>query len=109
MVADALSRRCHELSFVTTCTDLREQILQHLPADELYAEVSQIVHSQRPLEGKYSKYSLESNGLLCHGGCMYVTSIGGLHALIILEAHKAPYVAHPSVKKLHADLRWLYH
>ena len=109
VVADALSRRHHELSSVTTSTDLRERILQHLPADELYVEVSQVVHSQRPLEGKYSKYSLEFDGLLRHRGRMYVPSIGGLRELIILEAHRAPYAAHPGVKKLHADLRQLYH
>ncbi len=109
VVADALSRRCHELSSVTTCTNLRERILQHLPADELYAEVSQLAYSQRPLEGKFLEYSLESDGLLCHGGCMYVPSIGGLCKLIVLEAHRAPYAVHPGVKKLHADLRQLYH
>ena len=78
-------------------------------ADELYAKVCQIVHSQRPLEGKYSEYSLDPNGLLCHRGRMYVPSIGGLRELIVLEAHRAPYVEHPSVKKLHVDLRQLYH
>ena len=45
VVAHALSRRHHELSFVTTCTNLRERILQHLPVDELYVEVSQMMHS----------------------------------------------------------------
>lgn len=93
VVADALSRRCHELSSMTTSTDLREQILQHLPSDELYTEIIQVVCSQRPLEGKYSEYSLESDGLLCHRGCMYVPSIGGLRELIVLEAHRAPYAA----------------
>ena len=109
VVADALSRRCHELSSMTTSTYLRECVLQHLPIDELYAEVSQVVHSQRSLEGKYSKYSLELDGLLRHRGRMYVPSIGGLRELIILEAHRAPYVVHPGVKKLHANLRQLYH
>ena len=52
---------------------------------------------------------MEFDGLLHHRGRMYVPSIGGLREFIILEAHKAPYAAHPSVKKLHADLRQLYH
>ena len=105
VVADALRRRRHELSSMTVSIDLREWILHHLTVDELFIEVSQVVHSQRPLEGKYSKYSLESDGLLHHRGSMYVPSTGGLHELIILEAHRAPYAAHPSVKKLHVDLR----
>ena len=40
---------------------------------------------------------------------MYVPSTGGLREFIILEAHRAPYAVHPGVKKLHADLRRLYH
>ena len=43
--ANALSRRCHELSSMTTSTYLRERILQHLSTDEIYSEVSQVVHS----------------------------------------------------------------
>ena len=76
VVADALSTRYHELSSMTTCTDLRERILHHLPVDELYAEVSQVVHSHRSMVGKYSEYSLESDGLLRHRGRMYVPSTG---------------------------------
>ena len=40
VVADALSRRHNELSSMTTSTNLREWILQHLPTDEIYAKVS---------------------------------------------------------------------
>ena len=40
VVADALRRRRHELSSMTTSTNLREQIQHHLPVDELYIEVS---------------------------------------------------------------------
>ncbi len=40
---------------------------------------------------------------------MYVPSTGGLHEFIILEAHRAPDAAHLGVKKLHEDLRQLYH
>ena len=104
VVADALRRRRHELSSMIFSTDLRERILHHLPVDELFIEVSQLVHSQRTLEGKYLEYSLESDGLLHHRGCMYVPSTGGLRKLIILEAHRAPYATHPGVKKIHAVL-----
>ena len=40
VVADALSRRHHELSSMTVSTDLRERILHCLPVDELFTEVS---------------------------------------------------------------------
>ena len=64
VVADALSRRRHELSSMVTSTDLRELIMHHLPKDEFYAKFCQIIHSQRPLEGKFVDYSLDSEGLL---------------------------------------------
>ena len=38
VVVDALSRRHYELSFVTTCTNLRECIIHHFQEDELYAK-----------------------------------------------------------------------
>ena len=47
-----------------TSIDLRERIIHHLPRDEFYVEFCQIVHSQRPLEGKFANYSLDSEGLL---------------------------------------------
>lgn len=43
VVADALSRRHHALSSMSTSTDLRERILQHFPVDEFYSEVCQMV------------------------------------------------------------------
>ena len=45
VVVDALSRRHHELSSMTTCTNLRECILLHFSKDELYVEVFQLVCS----------------------------------------------------------------
>ena len=96
------------ISSMTTTTDLKECILQHLPEDKLYVEICQTAHSQRPPVEIFLDYYLEPNGLLCHRGCIYVPSSGDLREFIILEAHQAPYVAHPDVKKLHLDLRQLY-
>ena len=94
---------------MVTSIDLRECIMHHLPEDEFYVEFFQLFHSQRPLEGKFFEYSLDSQGLLHHKGCIYVPSTSNLLEFIVLEAHRAPYVAHPGVKKFHADLRQLYH
>lgn len=105
MVADVLSRRCHELIAMTTSIDLREYILQHLYEDRFYSEVFHFVQAQRPLEGKFLDYTIETDGILHHRGCIYVPSFGGFHDFIILEAHIEPYAGHPGVKKLHEDLR----
>ena len=87
IVVDALSRRRHEFSSMITSTNLRERIMHHLPKDEFYAEVFQLVHSLRPLEGKFDEFSLDSRGLLCHKGHIYVPSTGDLYEFIILEVH----------------------
>ena len=109
IAADALSRLCHELTSMVIGKNLRECIMHHLPKDEFYAEFSQVAYSQRPCEGKFADYSLDLEGLLQHKGHIYIPSIGDLREFFILEAHQAPYAAHLGVKKLHADLRHLYH
>ncbi len=67
------------------------------------------INSGRPLEGKFSSYVLESDGLLRHSGRIYVPLLDELRILILSEAHRAPYSAHPGVKKMHADLRRLFY
>ena len=64
VVVDALSRQCHEDTSMVTGIDLREHIMHHLPEDELYAKIFQIVHSQRILEGKFVDCSLYYEGIL---------------------------------------------
>lgn len=54
MVANALSRRRHELSTVTLEVDLRTHILSALPANTWYQEVSSEIASSRALEGRYT-------------------------------------------------------
>ena len=57
------------------------------------------------MEGKFLGYVLESDGLLRFSGRIYVPLQNELCTLILAEAHRAPYSAHPGVKKMHADLR----
>ena len=104
-MVDALSRRHHDFSSMIIGIDLREHILNHLPEDEFYEIFCYLVHSQRPLEGKFFDYSLDAKGLLQHKARICVPSTEDLREFIILEAHRAPCTTHPSVKKLHADLR----
>ena len=61
--------------------------MHHLPKDEFYAKLCQIVHSQRPLEGKFVDYSLDYEGLLLYKGRIYVPFTCDLREFIILEAH----------------------
>lgn len=50
-------------------------------------------------------YTLEDDGFLCHEGRIYVPSIGELRKAILVEVHQAPYLAHPGVKNMHANLK----
>ena len=70
--------------------------------------MSSEINSGRFLEGKFSRYVLESYGPLRLSGRIYVPLQGELRTLILAEAHHAPYSAHPGVKKMHADLRRLF-
>ena len=66
------------------------------------------IESRRTLEGRFSCYVLESDGLLHHMGCIYVPMLGDFRTLVFFEVHHAPYSTHPSVKKMHVDLKQLY-
>ena len=71
-MADALSCKRHVVSSMTLSVNLRNQILQALPTDSWYQEVCREIDSGRPLEGKFSGYVLESDGLLRFLGRIYV-------------------------------------
>lgn len=109
VMEDALSHRWHEVATLSLGVDLSERILGVLPRDTWYLDVRVVAESGRPLEGRYSGYTLESHCLLRHLGWIYVPPLEGLHILIMTEAHHAPYSAHPGVKKMHTDLRQIYH
>lgn len=87
VVVDALSRWRHELSAVILGVDLRSQILSALPLDGWNQEVRTEVESVRALEGRFARYSLESDGLLRNLGHIYVPSTGDLCTLIMPKAH----------------------
>ena len=105
---DALSRRRHEVSVFSLGVDLRGRILEALPSDTWYQEVRAEIESRRTLEGRFSGYVLEFDGIVHHMGHIYVPVSGDLRTLVLSEAHCASYSAHPRVKKMHVDLKKLY-
>ncbi|KAH9289240.1 hypothetical protein KI387_033357, partial [Taxus chinensis] len=105
VVANALSRWRHVIMATSVGTYLRSRILQQVPLDNFYIAVQAEVKSHRPLEGKFDAFSLETNGIIRHRGWIYVPIDGGLRLHFLIEAHHAPYSAHPGVKKMHATLR----
>lgn len=57
---------------------------------------------------KYEDYSLDNDGLLRFRGRLYVPPNEDIRQLILNEAHRAVYMAHPGVKKMSADLKPLF-
>ena len=72
VIVDALSRKRHEISTLTLSVDLWSHILQALPTNTWYQEVSSKIYSDMPLEEKNLGYVFESDGLLCHTRRIYV-------------------------------------
>lgn len=68
VVADALSCKKKIVLAMTLSVDLRSRILQSLPRDTLYEEVSSMIESGRPLEGRFLGFFLEFDGLMRHKG-----------------------------------------
>ena len=56
----------------------------------------------------YEGYSLDSDGLLRFRGQIYIPPNDELRMLILSEAHRAIYMAHPGVTKMGADLKLLF-
>ena len=98
-VADALSRRRHELSSLTLTVNLKEKIIQNLITDPWFFDVKSVIESGSNLEGRYEGYSINSDGLLIFRGRIYIAEVGELRNLVLSEAHKVPYSAHPGVRK----------
>ena len=108
-MADALSRISHELSSLTLTVDLKERIVQNSITDPWFLNVRSIIESGSILEGRYEGYSINLGGLLIFRGRAYILEVGELWNLVLSEAHKAPYSAHPGVKKMNVDLKQHYY
>jgi hypothetical protein len=57
---------------------------------------------------RYEGYSFDSDTLLRYNGRIYVPPNDELRSLILSEAHRAMYMAHPGVTKMKVDLKPLF-
>jgi hypothetical protein len=83
-------------------------VLTQLQGDSWYLKVTSNLQSGRQLDPKYEGYSLEADRLLRYRGRMYIPEDGDIRSIILKEAHRALYCAHPGVKKMYADMRKLF-
>jgi hypothetical protein len=57
---------------------------------------------------QYEGFSFDSDGLLRFKSWIYIPPNDELRMLILSEAHRAVYMAHPGVTKMREDLKPLF-
>jgi hypothetical protein len=107
-VADALSRRSHIFAALPLQENLRENILTLQRDDDWYTEVKDFIGQNTMMVPRYEGYLLDRNGLFKFRGRIYVPPNDELRMLILSEAHRAVYMAHPGATKMWEDLKPLF-
>jgi hypothetical protein len=107
-VADALSRRPCIFSVLPLQMNLCENILTLAHDDDLYKEVEGFIRQNTMMVPRFAGFSFDSDGLLRFKNWIYVPLNDKLRMLILSEAHRAVYMAHPEVTKMRADLKRLF-
>jgi hypothetical protein len=103
-VADALSRRPHIFSVFPLQTNLRENILTLQRDDDWYKEVKDFIGQNTMMVPRFEGFTFDEDGLLRFKNQIYVPPNDELRSLILNEAHRAVYMAHPGVTKMRATL-----
>jgi hypothetical protein len=109
-VADALSRRVHELRATTISmyqTDVKNKILEaantYLQYKELIAKLQQGKTPQN-----MDIYKLGVDGILLHKNIIFVPNVQDLKRIIFHEMHNVPYAGHPGYQKTIAAIKSQY-
>ena len=105
--SNALRRRPRFFSTLSLKIDLRSHILNHLIRESQYQQIIGFLQGVLVIS-KGDECTLENEVLLQYRGNMYVPSNENIWIFIIEEGHQAPYVAHPLVKKMYADLKRIF-
>jgi hypothetical protein len=80
-------------------------VLGKLLGDSWYLKVTLALQSGRKLDPKYEEYNLEVDGLLRYQGRMYILEGGDIRIIILKQAHRALYCAHPGMKKMYINMK----
>ena len=75
-------------------SELRQQIVNHVAEDELYAQVKDKLQ-QQSIEKKYEGYKLEEDGILTYKNRNYIPNVVYLRRVVMDKIHQAPYFGHP--------------
>jgi hypothetical protein len=107
-VADALSQRPRIFLVLPLHMNLREKILTLQCDDDWYKEVEGFIEQNTMMVPRYEGFSFDSDGLLRFKSRIYIPPNDELRMLILSEAHRVVYMAHPGVTKMRADLKPLF-
>ena len=88
--------------------NLRENILALQCDVDWYKVVKDFIGQNTMMVPRYEGFSFDSDGLLRFRSWIYVPPNDELRMLILSEAHRAVYMAHPGVTKMSADLKPLF-
>jgi hypothetical protein len=106
-VADALSRRVHELHATTISmyqTDIKIIILEVANTDLQYMDlVTKLQQGKMPQ--KVENYKLEAYGILLYKNIIYVPNVQDLKLMILKEMHNVTYDGHPRYQKIVAEFK----
>jgi hypothetical protein len=106
-VADALSRKVHELHDTAISmyrTELKDRILEAADADLQYRNlVAKLQQHERPHIEK--GYALGTDGLLLYKNIIYVPNDRELKLAILKEMHNVTYAGHPGHQKTVVEVK----
>jgi hypothetical protein len=109
-VADALSRKVHELHATTISmyrTEIKDRILKDANVDLQHrGMIAKLQQRERPqIQGSYT---LGTDGLLLYKNRLYVPNVQELKMKIIKEMHNVAYARHPRYQKTMAAVKSHY-
>jgi hypothetical protein len=87
--------------------NLCENILTLQCDDDWYKEVEGFIGQNMMMVPRFEGFKFDDDGLLRFKNQIYVPPNDNLRRLILNEAHRLVYMAHPGVTKMRADLKTL--
>jgi hypothetical protein len=107
-VVDALSWIPCIFSMIPLQKNLLEKILTIQCDADWYKEVKENIGQDTMLVPNIERYALDNDILMKFNNWIYVPPNEELRSLILSEAHREVYMAHPRVIKMEEDLKPLF-
>jgi hypothetical protein len=107
-VEDALSQRPWIFSVMPLQDNIRENILTLQHDDDCYKEAKDFIGNNTMMVPRFGGFTFDDDGLLIFKNKIYIPLNDELRSLIINEAHRQMYIAHPGVTRMREILKSLF-